>query len=321
MSYAATIAREPARRRTLLRTTGSVITTVLCAGALMLLLEIEVAEPAARPAATAAPEVVPLPYGGQLDRPDPGDLVGPGGALGLGLLALGLLNALVFAGAATLDVVRAPSPAETRHRLRHRTAPGAVPGGRREVERTVVAAPAAPAASDGPVVGDLPALRSAPGRPAAGTTYAPIPIPRAPVDPVPEPRPVIEVAPEPEPEPAAEVAPEPDAAPAAGAAPEPAPAPTPEPEPEPEPMPEPLPDPVAEPAPEPEPEPAAAALPDPVPEPAPAAPRRPSPVPRDGGDGRPAPATRRGTGPWGWRPARPDPVPWRNPLPVPALAG
>jgi hypothetical protein len=272
MSYVAPTARETARRRSSLRTAASVVATGVCVGAMLVLLETAVAEPGARRAAGPgdAPEVVDLPYGGQLDRPDPGEIIDAGGLMGLGLLALGLLNGLVFAGAAALDGVRAPSPAETRRRLRTRSARGAVPGGRREVERTVATPAASPAASSGPAVVDVTARRSAPGRPALGTTYAVIPAPRAP-EPEPADRPAV---------------PRPRAADPAEKRHEPA------------------------------------AVPEqPAPERTPASPRhrRPSPVPRDGGDGRPVPATRRGTGPWGWRPARPDPVPWRNPLP--AMAG
>ncbi len=283
MSYAAPGARDAARRRSSLRAAVSVLATGLCVGTMLVLLETAVAEPGSRRGAgpEAAPAVVDAPYGGQLDLPDPADIIDAGGLMGLGLLTLGLLNGLVFAGAAALDGVRGPSAAETRRRLRTRSARGAVPGGRREVARTVATPAAAPAASDGPAVVDVSARRSAPGRPALGTTYAVIPAPRAP---------------EPEPARAQRQA---------------------------EPVPEPVPAPVPEPAPQ--------LVPEPVPEPAAAIPeqptrerssRRPSPVPRDGGgDARPVPTTRRGTGPWGWRPARPDPVPWRNPLPAMAGAG
>ncbi|WP_433787462.1 hypothetical protein ACQPX6_11680 [Actinomycetospora sp. CA-101289] len=264
MSYAAPTARETARRRSSLRAAASVVTTGLCVGVMLVLLETAVTEPETRRGGSgSAPGVVDLPYGGQLDRPDPGDVIEPGGLMGLGLLTLGLLNGLVFAGAAGLDGVRGPSAAETRRRLRARSARGAVPGGRREVARTVATPAAAPAASDGPAVVDVPARRSAPGRPALGTTYAVIPSPRAPEpDRRPDPEPPVPEQRTPEPAPEQPAPAEPTRAPS---------------------------------------------------------PRRPSPVPRDGGDGAPIPATRRGTGPWGWRPARPDPVPWRNPLP--AMAG
>ena len=239
----------------------------VCVGTLLVLLADAVAEDEPRRrSVTPDVGVISLPYGGQLERPDPADIIEPGGLMGLGLLALGLANGLAFALAAALDGMRGPSAAETRRRLRNRRERGVVPGGRREVARTVVMPAATPAASSDPlgVVGgdDLPARRSVPRRAAAGTTYAPLPASRER-----EPRPV-------------------PTRPAAAAEPAPEPAPTPE------------------------------------PVPAPRAPaRRPSPVPRDGGDGRPSPATRRGSGPWGWRPARLDPVPWRNPMPWPALAG
>lgn len=303
MAYAAPIGEHTrVLRGSVLRRLGTGFAAVLgmsvCVGTLLVLLADAVSEDDPRRSG-AAPDAttISLPYGGQLDKPDPGDLIEPGGLMGLGLLGLGLANGLIFAFAATLDGMRGPSAAETRRRLRNRRGRGAVPGGRREVARTVWVPQAAPAASSDPLhvveAEELPARRSSPGRAAAGTTYAPIPA-------RPEPRP--------------------EAAPAR--APEPAPEPTPEP------APEPTPEPVAaldeqdapheqlaaeEPAPEP-------TTPEPTPVPVPA-PRRPSPVPRDGGDGRPSPATRRGTGPWGWRPARPDPVPWRNPRPWPALAG
>ncbi len=309
MAYAAQLGERSSELRgsPLRRLVGGLLTVLgmgVCIGTLLVLLADAVTEDTPRrTTAGAEPTTIALPYGGQLERPDPGDLIEPGGLMGLGLLALGLANGLVFAFAAALDGTRGPSAAETRRRLRNRRGRGAVPGGRREVARTVVVPAAAPAASAG-LLGvleaeDLPARRSAPGRVAAGTTYAPIPAPRRPAPerrPVPRPatarpetrmvRPMPAPAPEPTPEPAAAVEPDEDLEAL-------------------------IQDPVEEPA----------AVPEPVVDdvPAPRAPRRPSPVPRDGGDGRPSPATRRGTGPWGWRPARPDPVPWRNPRP--ALVG
>lgn len=292
-------ARRGVRR--LLRALVSLLLTGLFAGCFLVLFEAAVAEPdprragaalvpGAAEAATTAPlpPVVPLPYGGALDKPAPLDPLGPGGLLGLGLLTLGLANGLVFLATATWDGMVAPSPAETRRRLRSRSDAGVVPGGRREVRRTVAVDAAAPAASAGPALEELPALRSVPGPPSPGTTYAPYPRPGvawreplpAPV-PAPDPEPLLEADPVPldpvtELDPVIPEAPENPAVPAAPAVP-PVPA---------------------------------------VPEaPAARAPRRPSPVPRDGGQG-PKRATRRGTGPWGWRPARPDPVPWRNPVPA-----
>lgn len=287
MSYAAPAdASSDAVRGGLRRVTralASVLLTGIVAGALLVLFETAVAEPdprrtvgellapgvaeAGTSVPTGAPPPLPLPYGGALERPpSPDDLLGPGGLMGLGLLVLGLANGLVFLATATWDGMVAPSPAETRRRLSTRSDPGVVPGGRREVRRTVPLRATAPAASSGPALDHGPALRSVPGRPLPGTTYAPVPRPgTAWRDPVPVP------AAEPAAEPAAVPVPDVPDAPAAPAVP---------------------------------------AVPD-----APAAPRRPSPVPRDGGDGKPGRATRRGTGPWGWRPARPDPVPWRNPVP------
>ncbi|MDD7936895.1 hypothetical protein PHK61_00500 [Actinomycetospora lutea] len=281
------------------------VVTGLFAGVLLVLFETSVAEPDPRrtvgelllPGEAEPTPVLPLPYGGALQRPtSPDDLLGPGGMLGLGLLVLGLANGLVFLTTATWDGMAAPSPAETRRRLSSRSDPGMVPGGRREVRRTVPLRATAPAASDGPALQDASALRSVPGRPVPGTTYAPFPRPgtawREHVAPPAAP-PTAPPVPEPAPAPLLEE--------------EPAPAAEPDPEPLPE-APVPL-DPVTELDP---------VVPEAPAQPAqPVAPRRPSPVPRDGGDG-PKRATRRGSGPWGWRPARPDPVPWRNP--VPALA-
>jgi hypothetical protein len=318
MAYAAPLGERASDRRSPLRRLAAGFATVLgmslCVGTLLVLLADAVTEDTPRRAiAGAEPATISLPYGGQLERPDPGDLIEPGGLMGLGLLGLGLANGLVFAFAAALDGTRGPSAAETRQRLRNRHGRGAVPGGRREVARTVVVPAAAPAASAG-LLGvveaeDLPARRSAPGRAAPGTTYAPIPAPRRP---------------EPQRHPVRR--PEPERPETRPAMPAPTPQATPEPTPVPEPTPEPAPaedlveDLIKETAEEPVEVPE---VPEPVVDdvPVPRAPRRPSPVPRDGGDGRPSPATRRGTGPWGWRPARPDPVPWRNPRPWPALAG
>ncbi|GAA4746475.1 hypothetical protein [Actinomycetospora chibensis] len=304
MAYAAPLGERTSELRgSRLRRLAGGLATVLgmgvCVGTLLVLLAAAVTDDTPRGTTVGAePATISLPYGGQLERPDPGDLIEPGGLMGLGLLGLGLANGLVFAFAAALDGTRGPSAAETRRRLRNRRGRGAVPGGRREVARTVFVPAAAPAASAGPLgvveAEDLPARRSVPGRAAPGTTYAPIPAPRRPEpERHPEPKRLQARLPMP--------APAPEPTPAAEATPEPAPA---------EELAEELvPEPVEEPVEE----------PDPVP--APRAPRRPSPVPRDGGDGRPSPATRRGTGPWGWRPARPDPVPWRNPRPWPALVG
>ncbi|WP_433037157.1 hypothetical protein [Actinomycetospora sp. CA-053990] len=319
MAYVAPLGERTSELRgsPLRRLVGGMLTVLgmgVCIGTLLVLLADAVTEDTPRRTpAGAEPATISLPYGGQLERPDPGDLIEPGGLMGLGLLALGLGNGLVFAFAAALDGTRGPSAAETRRRLRNRRGRGAVPGGRREVARTVVVPAAAPAASAG-LLGvveaeDLPARRSAPGRAALGTTYAPIPAPRRP---------------EPERHPVRR--PEPKRLQARTPMPAPAPEPTPEPTPAEELVEELIEDLVPEPAEEPAEVPEVPAVPD-VPQPvvddvpAPRAPRRPSPVPRDGGDGRPSPATRRGTGPWGWRPARPDPVPWRNPRPWPALAG
>ncbi|GAA4796529.1 hypothetical protein GCM10023200_35780 [Actinomycetospora chlora] len=250
MAYAVPSAAQDVARRSMLRTAVLVIVTVLCTAGFLVLLEAAVSEPGSTPVVPTAPVALPdLPYGGQLELPDPDDSLEPGALMGLGLLVLGLANGLVFAASAALDSVVSPSAAETRRRLRERTGAGAVPGGRREVRRTVRAPAAAPAASTTLAVDHGFAHRSVPVRRALGTIYAvpteiPLPVQRRP-----------------------------EPAPARRPAPEPAPVPV---------------------------------------------PRRPSPVPRDGGDGT-ATATRRGTGPWGWRPTRPDPVPWRNP--VPALAG
>src|SRR3954452_12208133 len=99
MTYAATTtAREGAHRRPVLRTAASVLTTGLCVGVLLVVLEAAVAEPDPAPRRAAVPD---LPYGGALELPDGG--IEPGALLGLGLLVLGLANGLVFAGAAALD--------------------------------------------------------------------------------------------------------------------------------------------------------------------------------------------------------------------------
>ena len=190
MAYVAPLGERTSELRgsPLRRLVGGLLTVLgmgVCIGTLLVLLADAVTEDTPRRTpAGAEPATISLPYGGQLERPDPGDLIEPGGLMGLGLLALGLANGLVFAFAAALDGTRGPSAAETRRRLRNRHGRGAVPGGRREVARTVVVPAAAPAASAG-LLGvveaeDLPARRSAPGRAAPGTTYAPIPAPRRP---------------------------------------------------------------------------------------------------------------------------------------------
>ena len=90
------------------------------------------AAPAApAPADVAAPVPVAVPYGGQLDAPDPGEGTDLHGWLGVGLLGLGLVNGIVFGTAATVDNLLAPSADETRRRLCARAHPGRVPGERR----------------------------------------------------------------------------------------------------------------------------------------------------------------------------------------------
>jgi hypothetical protein len=152
MAYAAPLGERASDRRSPLRRLAAGFATVLgmglCVGTLLVLLADAVTEDTPRRTTAAAePTTISLPYGGQLERPDPGDLIEPGGLMGLGLLGLGLANGLVFAFAAALDGTLGPSAAETRRRLRNRHGRGAVPGGRREVARTVVVPAAAPTAS------------------------------------------------------------------------------------------------------------------------------------------------------------------------------
>lgn len=113
---------------------GAVLATVLCAGVA---------------SAQAAP--TPQPYGGALDGADPGDEVSAEQVLEVGMLCLGTLNGLAFAGALIASRLRGPSAAQTRHALASRTGAGTVSESRRErrerATRRVgeVPVPAAPA--------------------------------------------------------------------------------------------------------------------------------------------------------------------------------
>ena len=94
MAYAVPLGERVPIRRSPLRRLAAGLPTVLgmglCVGTLLVLLADAVTEDTPRrTTAGAEPATISLPYGGQLERPDPGDLIEPGGLMGLGLLAPG----------------------------------------------------------------------------------------------------------------------------------------------------------------------------------------------------------------------------------------
>lgn len=74
----------------------------------------------------------PQPYGGALERSDPGDEVSPENVLEVAMLALGTVNGLAFAVAMVASRLRGPSTAQTRRALIARTEAGVVSESRRE---------------------------------------------------------------------------------------------------------------------------------------------------------------------------------------------
>jgi hypothetical protein len=114
----------------------------------------------------------PIPtgaYGGQLEAPEPGTTFDDEQMLEVGMLALGSINGLAFAGVVIFSRFRGASAEETRHALMNRTDPG-MPSGRRprRTRRTRTSASVPPAPhQDAPAV---PAPRAPAGpalRPAA----------------------------------------------------------------------------------------------------------------------------------------------------------
>jgi hypothetical protein len=81
-------------------------------------------------AAAPAPPVPTGPYGGQLEAPEPGTTFNDEQMLEVGMLALGSINGLAFAGVVIVSRFRGASAEETRHALMSRTDPG-IPSGRR----------------------------------------------------------------------------------------------------------------------------------------------------------------------------------------------
>lgn len=77
-------------------------------------------------AAEGDPPPTPTPYGGLLDRPDPGSQVDFDQVLEVGMLALGTVNGLVFAGAVIASRFRGSSHAATRRALSARTGRGRI---------------------------------------------------------------------------------------------------------------------------------------------------------------------------------------------------
>lgn len=74
----------------------------------------------------------PQPYGGALERTDPGDEVSPENVLEVAMLTLGTVNGLAFAVAMVASRLRGPSTAQTRRALIARTGAGVVSESRRE---------------------------------------------------------------------------------------------------------------------------------------------------------------------------------------------
>jgi hypothetical protein len=81
-------------------------------------------------ATVPGPPVPTGAYGGQLEAPEPGTTFNDEQMLEVGMLALGSINGLAFAGVVIVSRFRGASAEETRHALMNRTAPG-VPSGLR----------------------------------------------------------------------------------------------------------------------------------------------------------------------------------------------
>jgi hypothetical protein len=82
--------------------------------------------------ATAQSVPGPQPYGGALERVDPGDQVSGEEVLEVAMLSLGTVNGLAFAIAMIASRLRGPSTAQTRRALITRTGAGVVSESRRE---------------------------------------------------------------------------------------------------------------------------------------------------------------------------------------------
>ncbi|MCD2192319.1 hypothetical protein LQ327_02770 [Actinomycetospora endophytica] len=82
--------------------------------------------------ATAQSDPGPQPYGGALERIDPGDQVSGEEVLEVAMLSLGTLNGLAFTIAMIASRLRGPSTAQTRRALIARTGEGVVSESRRE---------------------------------------------------------------------------------------------------------------------------------------------------------------------------------------------
>jgi hypothetical protein len=82
--------------------------------------------------ATAESTPGPQPYGGALERVDPGDQVSGEEVLEVAMLTLGTVNGLAFAVAMIASRLRGPSTAQTRRALITRTGAGVVSESRRE---------------------------------------------------------------------------------------------------------------------------------------------------------------------------------------------
>jgi hypothetical protein len=97
-------------------------------------------------ATVPGPPVPTGPYGGQLEAPEPGTTYDDEQMLEVGMLALGSINGLAFAGVVIVSRFRGASAEETRHALMNRTAPG-VPSGRRPRRSRRTAGASVPAGS------------------------------------------------------------------------------------------------------------------------------------------------------------------------------
>lgn len=91
-----------------------------------LLLGASAAAPAASAQETTTPTSTDTPYGGALDLPDPGDVASDDQVLEVGMLVVGTVNGLLFAGAMVLSRLRGSSHAATRRALIARTGAGTV---------------------------------------------------------------------------------------------------------------------------------------------------------------------------------------------------
>lgn len=125
----------------------------------------------------------PQPYGGALERVDPGEQISGGEVLEVAMLGLGTVNGLAFAVAMIASRLRGPSAAQTRRALIARTDAGVVSEPRRERRRRARLEPAPPVPPPPAARADAPPARAshvaAPARAGRAVPAGLVPMARA----------------------------------------------------------------------------------------------------------------------------------------------